>query len=185
MVFQMRPNVTIHYDSMRVTQHQEHKFILLIIHYTNFGKCSAGKIPNLVNHGITQFVTLHSPLVTHSVTLHSSLVTYSVTLHSSLVTYSVTLHSSLVTHSFTLHSSLVTYSVTLHSSLVTYSVTLHSSLMNAVIRNGLRLSLTRMQNTLVQPLLITWIGVNTSLKSLPKQTRHLVSFTGTWLLHLC
>ena len=40
------------------------------------------------------------------------------------------------------------------------------------------------QNTLVSPLLITWIGVSMSQKSLPKQLRHLVSFTGTWLLHL-
>ena len=39
-------------------------------------------------------------------------------------------------------------------------------------------------NTLVSPLLITWILVNMSQKSLPKQLRHLVSFTGTWLLHL-
>ena len=40
------------------------------------------------------------------------------------------------------------------------------------------------QNTLVSPLLIPWIGVNMSQKSLPKQLRHLVSFAGTWLLHL-
>ena len=40
------------------------------------------------------------------------------------------------------------------------------------------------QNTLVSPLLITWIGVSMSQKSLPKQLRHLVSFAGTWLLHL-
>ena len=40
------------------------------------------------------------------------------------------------------------------------------------------------QNTLVSPLLITWIGVSMSHKSLPKQLRHLVSFAGTWLLHL-
>ena len=40
------------------------------------------------------------------------------------------------------------------------------------------------QNTLVSPLPITWIGVNMSQKSLPKQLRHLVSFAGTWLLHL-
>ena len=37
---------------------------------------------------------------------------------------------------------------------------------------------------LVSPLLITWIGVSMSQKSLPKQLRHLVSFPGTWLLHL-
>ena len=40
------------------------------------------------------------------------------------------------------------------------------------------------QNTLVSPLLITWIGVSMSQKSLPKQLRHLVSFAGTWGLHL-
>ena len=40
------------------------------------------------------------------------------------------------------------------------------------------------QNTLVSPLLITWIGVSMSQKSLPKQLRHLVSFAGTWLLNL-
>ena len=40
------------------------------------------------------------------------------------------------------------------------------------------------QNTLVSPLQITWIGVSMSLKSLPKQLRHLVSFAGIWLLHL-
>ena len=40
------------------------------------------------------------------------------------------------------------------------------------------------QNILVSPLLITWIGVIISQKSLPKQLRHLVSFAGTWLLHL-
>ena len=40
------------------------------------------------------------------------------------------------------------------------------------------------QNTLVSPLLTTWIGVSMSQKSLPKQLRHLVSFAGTWLLHL-
>ena len=40
------------------------------------------------------------------------------------------------------------------------------------------------QNTLVSPLLITWIGVSMSQKSFPKQLRHLVSFAGTWLLHL-
>ena len=33
-------------------------------------------------------------------------------------------------------------------------------------------------------ILTTWIGVNMSQKSLPKQLRHLVSFAGTWLLHL-
>ena len=42
----------------------------------------------------------------------------------------------------------------------------------------------RRQNTLVSPLLITWIGVSMSQKSLPKQLRHLVSFAGTWFLHL-
>ena len=41
-----------------------------------------------------------------------------------------------------------------------------------------------LQNTLVSGSLITWIGVNMSPKSLPKQLRHLVSFEGTWLLHL-
>ena len=40
------------------------------------------------------------------------------------------------------------------------------------------------QNTSVSPLQITWIGVSMSLKSLPKQLRHLVSFAGIWLLHL-
>ena len=40
------------------------------------------------------------------------------------------------------------------------------------------------QNTLVSPLLITWIGVSMSQKSFTKQLRHLVSFAGTWLLHL-
>ena len=40
------------------------------------------------------------------------------------------------------------------------------------------------QTTLVSPLRITWIGVNMSQESLPKQLIHLVSFTGTWLLHL-
>ena len=40
------------------------------------------------------------------------------------------------------------------------------------------------QNTLVSPLQITWIGVSMSLKSPPKQLRHLVSFAGIWLLHL-
>ena len=40
------------------------------------------------------------------------------------------------------------------------------------------------QTTLVSPLLITWIGVNMSQKSLPKQLIHLVSFARTWLLHL-
>ena len=40
------------------------------------------------------------------------------------------------------------------------------------------------QNTLVSPSLITWIGASMSQKFLPKQLRHLVSFTGTWLLHL-
>ena len=40
------------------------------------------------------------------------------------------------------------------------------------------------QNTFVSPLLITWIGVSMSQKSLPKQLRHLVSFVGTLLLHL-
>ena len=33
-------------------------------------------------------------------------------------------------------------------------------------------------------LLMTWMGVNMSQKSLQKQLRHLVSFAGTWLLHL-
>ena len=40
------------------------------------------------------------------------------------------------------------------------------------------------QNTLVSPFLIIWIGVSMSQKSLPKQPIHLVSFAGTWLLHL-
>ena len=42
----------------------------------------------------------------------------------------------------------------------------------------------RGQNTLVSPSQVTWIGVSLSQKSLPKQLRHLVSFAGTWLLHL-
>ena len=40
------------------------------------------------------------------------------------------------------------------------------------------------QNTLVSPSLITCIGVNISQKSLSKPLRHLVSFAGTWPLHL-
>ena len=40
------------------------------------------------------------------------------------------------------------------------------------------------RNTLVSPSLITWNGVSMSQKSLPKQLSHLVSFAGTWLLHL-
>ena len=40
------------------------------------------------------------------------------------------------------------------------------------------------QNTLVSPLLITWIWVSKSQIYLPKQLRHLVSFAGTRLLHL-
>ena len=40
------------------------------------------------------------------------------------------------------------------------------------------------QNTLVSPLQMTWIGVSMSQKSLPKQLRPLVSFAGSWLLHL-
>ena len=40
------------------------------------------------------------------------------------------------------------------------------------------------QNTLVSLILITWIGISMSHQSLPKQLRHLVSFAGTWPLHL-
>ena len=40
------------------------------------------------------------------------------------------------------------------------------------------------QNTLVSPSLITWIWISMSQKFFPKQLRHLVSFPGTWLLHL-
>ena len=40
------------------------------------------------------------------------------------------------------------------------------------------------RNILVSPSLITWNGVSMSQKSLPKQLSHLVSFAGTWRLHL-
>ena len=46
------------------------------------------------------------------------------------------------------------------------------------------LTLFSRQKTLASPLQITWIWVSMSLKSLPKQLRHLVSFAGIWLLHL-
>ena len=40
------------------------------------------------------------------------------------------------------------------------------------------------QNILISPLLITWVGVSMSQKSLPKQLRHLVSFAVICFLHL-
>ena len=54
----------------------------------------------------------------------------------------------------------------------------HYSLHNQTLEN------VQSQNTLVSPLLITWIEVSMSQKSLPNQLRHLVFFAGTCLLHL-
>ena len=54
----------------------------------------------------------------------------------------------------------------------------HYSLHNHTLEN------VQSPNTLVSPLLITWIEISMSQKSLPNQLRHLVFFAGTCLLHL-